>query len=222
MSRKKAKKADKKIIATEVQRVPSTFDDDIFAEPSQKGFSSWPFLRFNFHEHCTPGSENVFVDIYSFSYVFAEVAKEVETSVAAVETADSQPVDHQEEASPQFTKELDMKAHKGDDPAPDVPFVESRENLPEDQDPSPSMIAFNKSFGTSYRGELLSIGYEEADARDCTPRLLTLWKSSKIMVETGEGPSKQESPPLLKTPEDLPATSSGPAPPSRVTIEMLT
>jgi hypothetical protein len=49
----------------------------------------------------------VFVDIYAFSDVFAEVAKEVETSVATVETADSQPVDHQEEASPEFTKELE-------------------------------------------------------------------------------------------------------------------
>jgi hypothetical protein len=34
MSQKKAKKAVKKIVATEVRRVPSAFDDDIFAEPS--------------------------------------------------------------------------------------------------------------------------------------------------------------------------------------------
>jgi hypothetical protein len=34
MSRKKAKKAVKKIIAAEVRRVPSAFDDDIFAKPS--------------------------------------------------------------------------------------------------------------------------------------------------------------------------------------------
>jgi hypothetical protein len=33
MSRKKAKKAVKKIIAAEVRRVPSAFDDDIFTEP---------------------------------------------------------------------------------------------------------------------------------------------------------------------------------------------
>jgi hypothetical protein len=115
-----------------------------------------------------------------------------------------------------------MTVHKGEDPAPEVPFVETRKNLPEDQDPSPSMIAFNKSSGTSYQGELLSIGYEQADARDGTPKLLTFWKSSKIMGETGEGPSKQESPPLLGTLEDLHATSSGPTPPSRVTVEMLT
>jgi hypothetical protein len=28
------------------------------------------------------------------------------------------------------------------------------------------MIAFKKSFGTSYRGELLSVGYEKIEARD--------------------------------------------------------
>jgi tRNA uridine 5-carbamoylmethylation protein Kti12 len=48
MSRKKSKKAVKKIVATEVRRVPSVFDDDIFAEPNQKGFSFWPFLKIQF------------------------------------------------------------------------------------------------------------------------------------------------------------------------------
>jgi hypothetical protein len=87
MSRKKAKKAIKKIVAAEVRRVPSAFDDDLFAEPSQKGFFSWPFLRFNFHEHFPPGSENEFVDIGSFSDVTSEVQKEVVTVVAAATVA---------------------------------------------------------------------------------------------------------------------------------------
>jgi hypothetical protein len=34
MSRKKAKKAIKKIVAVEVRRVPSAFNDDSFVEPS--------------------------------------------------------------------------------------------------------------------------------------------------------------------------------------------
>jgi hypothetical protein len=76
-----------------------------------------------------------------------------------------------------------MIVHKGEEPAPEVPFVETRENLPEDRDPSPSMIAFNKSFSTSYRGEILSIGYEQADARDGTPKLLTLWNRLKSWVK---------------------------------------
>jgi hypothetical protein len=130
------------------------------------------------------------VDIDSLSDVVAEVVKEVETS-AAVETVDPQPSGRQDEASPEFTKELEMTVHKGGDPALEVPFVETRKNLLEDQDPSPSMIAFNKSFGTSYRGELLSVGYEQADTRDGTSKLLTLWKSSKIVDETGEGISNK-------------------------------
>jgi hypothetical protein len=75
-----------------------------------------------------------------------------------------------------------------------------------------------KSFGTSYRVELLSVSYEKIDARDVSSKLLTLWNSSKIMGETGEVSSEQISPPLIGTPEDLPPMT----PPSRVTIEMLT
>jgi tRNA uridine 5-carbamoylmethylation protein Kti12 len=37
MSRKKAKKAVKKVVSSEVRRVPSAFDDDLFVESSQKG-----------------------------------------------------------------------------------------------------------------------------------------------------------------------------------------
>jgi hypothetical protein len=73
------------------------------------------------------------------------------------------------------------------------------------------MIAFNKSFGTSYRGKLLSVGYENADARDGTSKFLTLWDSSKIVDETGEGASEQASPPLTATPHHSgkqPSTSS--------------
>jgi hypothetical protein len=39
MGRKKAKKAVKKIVSSEVRRVPSAFVDDLFVESSQKGFS---------------------------------------------------------------------------------------------------------------------------------------------------------------------------------------
>jgi hypothetical protein len=38
MIRKKAKKVVKKIATAEVRQVPSAFDDDFFAKPSQKGF----------------------------------------------------------------------------------------------------------------------------------------------------------------------------------------
>jgi hypothetical protein len=78
MSQKKAKKAIKKVAAAEVRRVPSAFDDDFFAEPVQKGFTSWPFLRFNFNEHYTSSFENEFVDIGSFQMLLANLPKRLE------------------------------------------------------------------------------------------------------------------------------------------------
>jgi hypothetical protein len=110
-----------------------------------------------------------------------------------------------------------------------VPLVDTHEDLPEGQDPSPSIVAFNKSFGTSYQRELLSVGCERADARDGTSDLLTLWNSSKLVDETGEGASEQAPPPLIGTPCDSgkqPSSSSkrissDSVPPSRITVETL-
>jgi hypothetical protein len=220
LSRKKTKKVVRKVAIAEVRRIPSAFDD-IIVEPSHNGFVFflWPDLRFNVHKHCALGSEDEFVDVETFSDDVAEVQKEITAPVAAVttdEAAHLQPSDPQDKASPEFTKELEMTVHKGEDPAHEVPLVETRE----DQNPSPLMIAFNKSFGTSYRGELLSVGYEKADARDGTSKLLTLWNSSKIVDETGEGASKQTSPPLIGTPHQSgkePSSSS-----QRVTVKPLT
>jgi hypothetical protein len=48
MSRKKTNKAIKKIVAAEVRRVPSAFDDDIFTEPGQQGFFLLAFLKIQF------------------------------------------------------------------------------------------------------------------------------------------------------------------------------
>jgi hypothetical protein len=65
-------------------------------------------------------------------------------------------------------------------------LIEIREDLPEGQDPSPSVAAFNKSFGTSYHGELLSVGYEEAGIGDCASKILTLRKLPTLINKTGE------------------------------------
>jgi hypothetical protein len=69
LSRKKTKKVVKKIVVAEVRRVPSTFDNGMIVKPSQKGFFSflWPDLRFDVRRHCTPGSENEFVDVETFA-----------------------------------------------------------------------------------------------------------------------------------------------------------
>jgi hypothetical protein len=146
----------KKVAVAKVRCVPSAFGDDMIVGPSRKGIFSclWPDLRFNVHRHCTPGSENEFVDVETFSNDVAEVQKEVTMPVAAaVEVADPQPSGPQDEASPEFTKDLEMTVHMGENPVQNVPLVETREDLPEGQDPSPSIVAFNKSFGTSYRGD---------------------------------------------------------------------
>jgi DNA-directed RNA polymerase subunit N (RpoN/RPB10) len=136
LSRKKTKKAVKKIAIAEVRSVPSAFDDDMIVEPSHKGFFSclWPDLRFDIHRHCTLGSENEFVDVETFSDDVAEVRKEVTASVAAAdddEVANPQPSDPQDKDSPEFTKELEMTVHRGESPVQNAPLVETREDLPE-------------------------------------------------------------------------------------------
>jgi hypothetical protein len=65
--------------------------------------------------------------------------------------------------------------------------------VPEGQAPSPSLAEFNKSFGTSHRGELLSVGFEAASIGGGASKILTLWKSPTLVDEIGEGVSKQTS-----------------------------
>jgi hypothetical protein len=150
MSRKKAKKAVKKVVSSEVRRVPSASDDDLFMDSIQKGSFFWPLLRFNFHEHYPSGSENEFVDIDSFSNAAPEIQKEVVSAVAsedppaAMDTAVPQAAHPQEEASPEFMRDLDLTIHKGNEPIQDVALLETREDLPEGQDPSHSVAAFKK------------------------------------------------------------------------------
>jgi hypothetical protein len=149
-------------------------------------------LRFDFREHCPSGSESEFVDIDSFSDTAPEVWKEAipdaaaEPSAAAPEAVISQPVDPVGEASTEFIRELELTIHKDEALVANVPLVEVRESLPEGQNPSPSIAAFKKSFGTSHRGELLSVGCEVTKNRDGTPRILTLWESPALIDETGE------------------------------------
>jgi hypothetical protein len=66
-------------------------------------------------------------------------------------------------------------------------LLEVREVVPEGQAPSPSLAAFNKSFGTSHRGELLSVGFKATSIRGSASKILTLWKSPVLVDETGQG-----------------------------------
>jgi hypothetical protein len=198
MSRKKSKKAVRKVVSSGVRRVPSAFDDNLIVETaSQKGSCFWPLLRFNFRENCPSGSENEFVDIDSFSDAAPEVRKDVvpdaaiEPPVAATAAVVSQSVPRRDDATPEFTKELELTVHRGDDPVQDAPLLEIREVVPEGQAPSPSLVAFNKSFGTSHRSELLSVGFEAASIGSGAFKILTLWKSPTLVDDTGAEGSEQ-------------------------------
>jgi hypothetical protein len=123
MSHKKSKKAVRKVIFSGVRRVPSAFNDNLVVEAaSQKGSCFWPLLRFNFQENCLSGSENEFVDIDSFSNAAPEVRKDVvpdaavEPPVVATAAAVSPSVPRHDDATPEFTKELELTVHRGDDP----------------------------------------------------------------------------------------------------------
>jgi hypothetical protein len=97
------------------------------------------------------------------------------------------------------------------DPIENLPVVETHEELPEGQDPSPSIAAFNESFGTSYRGELLSVSREMVVAGGGASKLLLLWNSSKFVDETGGEASTQTLQLPDKTTRDLkklPSSSS--------------
>jgi hypothetical protein len=65
------------------------------------------------------------VDLETFSDDIAEVQKEVTTSVATaiIGVVDPQPSGDQDEASPEFTRELEMTVHMGEDPAHEVPWL---------------------------------------------------------------------------------------------------
>jgi hypothetical protein len=205
MSRKKLKKVVKKVSSTGVRRVPSTFDDDTFADTdSLKGVFLWPL--FNFRDSCPSGSENEFVDVDSFSDAAPEVQKETAPAVAeksivadvAVPTeypvaaeAPVAEVPAAEQASSEFAQDLELTIQRGDNATEHVPLVEVLEIVPEDQAPSPSLAAFNKSFGTSHRGKLLRVGFETIGIRSKTSKFLTLWKSSAIVDETGEEASER-------------------------------
>jgi hypothetical protein len=192
LSRKKLKKAAKKASSVGVRRVPSAFDDDdAFVETdSLKGVFLWPL--FNFRDNCPSGSENEFVDVDSFSDGAPEVRKETvaaaadESIIAADVAALSKSAAAAEapvaeapaagQASSEFSKELELTIQRGEAPTEHAPLIEVREIVPEDQAPSPSLAAFNKSFGTSHRGKLLRVGFETTSVGSKASKFLTLWK----------------------------------------------
>jgi hypothetical protein len=82
---------------------------------------------------------------------------------------------------------------RGEDLVEDAPLLEIREKLPEGQAPSSLQAMFNKSFGTSYRGELLSVGCRAAGVGGGGSEILTLWKLPTLVDEIEEGVSEKTS-----------------------------
>jgi hypothetical protein len=123
------------------------------------------------------------------SIVAADVAVRTESRAAAEAPVAEVPT--AEQASSEFAQDLQLTIQRGDNPTEHVPLVEVREIVPEDQAPSPSLAAFNKSFGTSHRGKLLRVGFETTGVGSNTSKFLTLWKSSAIVDETGEEASER-------------------------------
>jgi hypothetical protein len=122
------------------------------------------------------------------SIAAADVAVPIESP--AVAEAPVAKVPAADQASSEFGQDLELTIQRGDNPTEHVTLVEVREIVPEDQAPSPSLAAFNKSFGTSHHGKLLRVGFETTSVGSKTSKFLTLWKSSAIVDETGEKASE--------------------------------
>jgi hypothetical protein len=160
LSRKKSKKAVKKVAI--IQRVALVFsDDEAEGEPRQSGY--FPcfccMLRWGLHSVCTPGSETGFVDIETFSNALPEARtiSEDPIIVASFEVEATKILIATGEASQKFTEELEHILDRSGGFLEDPPLIGNCEYIPETQDPSPEIVAYNTSFGTSFRGELLSV-----------------------------------------------------------------
>jgi hypothetical protein len=191
---KKSKKAVQKVVATVVQSVPSAFSvDEMIDKPRQTGFFSCLCceLRFRVRHAHTPGSENEFVDVETFLDIVPEARGTPGDSAvpAEAEAGFSQAPSTKDEASPKFAEDLERTVSKSGDLVEDPSLIGNHEEILDDQDPTPSVTAYNKSFGTSFRGELLSVS---GGADHGIPKFSLLWKSPKLMGETGgDAPKKK-------------------------------
>jgi hypothetical protein len=207
LSPKKTKKAVKKVAAAEVRRVPAAFDDLVDEPGTGFFFHLWPDLRFDVRRHCNPILRMISWMLKPFQMTFPKFIKLLLLLLLMrLKLLKLDPPPRH-----LLARELELTIHKGEDPVQDVPLIETREDLPEGQNPSPSVAAFNKSFGMSYRSELLSVGYEVAGIGDGASKILTLWKSPTLINEIGEGASEQTLHPLGQPARDSgkePCTSS--------------
>jgi hypothetical protein len=71
------------------------------------------------------------VDIVSFSDVASEVLKEVAIVAAATVAAEVVGARPSTDAYLEFSKNLELTIHRGDDPLQNIPLIETRVDVPE-------------------------------------------------------------------------------------------
>jgi hypothetical protein len=67
-------------------------------------------------------------------------------------------------------EESERTVRKSGDSVEDPSLVENHEEIPDDQDPAPLVTTYNESFGTSFRGKLLSVSGDVVDTDDGVPK----------------------------------------------------
>jgi type IV secretory pathway VirJ component len=98
-------------------------------------------LRLSVRRSYTPSSENEFVDVETFSDDVLKVEEAPTGSVAAAdaEADPSQASALKDGASPKFNEDLERTVQRSANSVENLPLVETREELLECQDPSPSV-----------------------------------------------------------------------------------
>jgi hypothetical protein len=163
LGQKRSKKAVKKVVVATVQRVPSTLsDEEMMDEPHRTCFFSCLCceLKFSVRRGCTPSSENDFVDIETFSDIVLEAraTPDDSSSLASADAGISKTLVADDEASPKSNEDLEHTVNRSGDFLQDPALIGTRKDIPDEQDPTPFVAAYNESFGTSFRGDLLSVG----------------------------------------------------------------
>jgi hypothetical protein len=186
----------KNVTAATVQRIPLAFsDDEMTDEPHQSGFFSCMYcaLRFGVRAIYTSSSENEFVGVETFSDTVPK-ARETHFDSAIGTAADvgcSRAPTCKNEASTKFAEDLEGTVRKSGDPTKNLSLIANREEILENRDRTPSVAAYNESFGMSFRGEMLSVSSEVVNTVGGVPKFSLLWTTPEYVDETGRDVQKK-------------------------------
>jgi hypothetical protein len=152
-------------------------------------FVFYCMLRWGLRSVRTPGSENEFVDVETFSDALPEAQDipEDPITVASFEVVEAKTLATISEAPQKFSEELEHTVDRSDGSLEAPLLIGNRKAIPDDQDPSPEVAAYNASFGTSFRGELLSVECPVTDEIGGDHSLSVLWHSPKFIAKSMSG-----------------------------------